>query len=123
MRAPISAPAAYRDAPRNPAEPARKASLFSRMTNGFRGAVAPQPMANEYQRPEAQAQTYAMPQEAAPQHYQAPAPQAAPAQYAAPAPHAQPAPIQQGEPRPAVRLAHNEEIGIDIPAFLRRQQS
>jgi len=123
MRAPISAPAAYRDTTRAPAEPARKASLFSRMTNGFRGAAAPQPMASDYQRPEVQPQTYAMPQEPAQPQYHAPAQQAAPAQYAAPAAHAQPAPIQQNEPRPAVRLAHNEEIGIDIPAFLRRQQS
>jgi cell division protein FtsZ len=119
MRAPISAPAAYRDVPRA-AEPARKASLFSRMTNGFRGAAAPQPMPTEAPRQEPQQHAYVMPQEAAPQHYQAPAPQQ---HQPAPAPHAAVAPVQQSEPRPAVRLAHNEEIGIDIPAFLRRQQS
>ncbi|MCW8305725.1 cell division protein FtsZ [Acidiphilium sp. PA] len=119
MRAPISAPAAYRDAPRA-AEPARRASLFSRMTNGFRGAAAPQPMPAEAPRQEPQQHAYVMPQEAAPQHYQAPAAQQ---HQPAPAPHATVAPVPQSEPRPAVRLAHNEEIGIDIPAFLRRQQS
>jgi cell division protein FtsZ len=117
MRAPISAPAAYREAPRA-AEPARKASLFSRMTNGLRGAAAPQPMPTEAPRQE-------QPRMAAPTAYTA-APEQAPQQHYQPAPapmaHA-PAPLPSAEPRPAVRLAHNEEIGIDIPAFLRRQQS
>jgi cell division protein FtsZ len=118
MRAPISAPAAYREAPRA-AEPARKASLFSRMTNGLRGAAAPQPMPAEAPRQEQQRMAplpaYTTAQEPAPQQHYQPAP--------SPMAHAAPAPMPSAEPRPAVRLAHNEEIGIDIPAFLRRQQS
>ncbi|MCF3945532.1 cell division protein FtsZ [Acidiphilium sp. AL] len=123
MRTPISAPAAYREPVRAPAaEPARKGSLFSRMTQGFRNAAAPQPVEPQPQ-PRAVAQpAYVMPQEPAAPHYQPPAP-AMHQHQQAPMPHTQPAHIQQPEPRPAVRLAQNEEIGIDIPAFLRRQQS
>lgn len=136
MRAPISAPAAYRDTPR-PAEPPRRSSLFTRMTSGFRGAVSPQPMPlAEPPRPSAPA--YAVPREPvayqpapqphaevpqAPPHAHQYAPQHHAAQYQAVQHQAPQMPMAQQEPRAAVRLAHNEEIGIDIPAFLRRQQS
>ncbi len=119
-RAPISAPAAYREAPRA-AEPPRKQSLFSRMTNGFRSAAAPQPV-----QPAAEPPRAAMPAWPARDEASYP-PQQAPRDLphvGAPdgASHHLPQ-QQQHEPRAAVRLSHNEEIGIDIPAFLRRQQS
>ncbi|MDD2875733.1 MAG: cell division protein FtsZ [Acidiphilium sp.] len=123
-RTPISAPAAYREAPRAPAaDQARKGSLFSRMTSGFRGAAAPQPAPHQPAPYQAEPQrqvpqsAYVTPQDQAPQY------QPAQPQQHQPAAYAPPAPVQHSEPRPAVRLAHNEEIGIDIPAFLRRQQS
>lgn len=121
-RAPISAPAAYRDAPR-PSEAPRKSNLFSRMTNGFRNAATPQPQPEPQQHAPQQmpsAASYTMPREPMAQQHQAP-------QYQAPQPHAEPQmrqmPMQHPEPRAAVRLSNSEEIGIDIPAFLRRQQS
>ncbi|HQT72933.1 MAG TPA: cell division protein FtsZ [Acidiphilium sp.] len=120
VRAPISAPAAYREAPRA-AEPPRKQSLFSRMTNGFRNAAAPQPV-----QPAAEPPRAAMPAWPAREEASYPSPQHAPRDLshgAAPDGASHHVPQQQHEPRAAVRLSHNEEIGIDIPAFLRRQQS
>ncbi len=46
-------------------------------------------------------------------------PAAAPAE----APQAEPAPVEHQEPSPPVRQAASDEVGLDIPAFLRRQSS
>jgi cell division protein FtsZ len=46
-----------------------------------------------------------------------------PAPQAAEAPRAEPQMAAHAEPAPAVRPAQTEEMGLDIPAFLRRQSS
>lgn len=118
VRAPISAPAAFRETPRA-AEPPRKQSLFGRMTSSFRNAAAPQPMPQA--EPRAAAPSWPAREEPsyqAPQHLDREMPQAPATEHAS-----YHVPAQHHEPRAAVRLTQNEEIGIDIPAFLRRQQS
>jgi cell division protein FtsZ len=117
-RTPISAQAPLypREQPPRPAEPAKRPSLFNRMTQGLRAAAQPQP-ARAPQPPQA----YAEP----PQDH---------ARNAAPV-HAPQAPQAHGnagqmrlhaeheEHRASVRQMQTEDIGLDIPAFLRRQHS
>jgi cell division protein FtsZ len=132
--------------PRQPqaADPSRKASIFSRMTTGLRNAVTPSQQAA--QAPQNQPQMQQQAPHAVAQSPAPAAPQVQPAQGhpvqaqgmqahgmqtqamqpQAPAPHQPPAraPFEGHEPqRPAVRAAHAEDFGMDIPAFLRRQQS
>ena len=102
------------------ADLSRKPSIFNRMTAGLRNAVtpgqqAPQGPQNE---PQNQSQMRQAPHSAAP--VPAPMPAPAPAPYQAPVRAAFEA---HEPPRPAVRAAHAEDFGMDIPAFLRRQQS
>ncbi|MDE2327040.1 MAG: cell division protein FtsZ, partial [Rhodospirillales bacterium] len=96
-----------------------KQSLFGRMTSSFRNAAAPQPMPQA--EPRAAAPSWPAREEPsyqAPQHLDREMPQAPATEHAS-----YHVPPQHHEPRAAVRLTQNEEIGIDIPAFLRRQQS
>jgi cell division protein FtsZ len=121
--------------PAQTADPSRKTSIFTRMTAGLRNAVGPnQPMPEPARQPQTQQpQQPAQPQAALhPAPHPAPHPvqpqphPMAPAQHQAPAPHQPPAraAFEAHEPqRPAVRMAHAEDFGMDIPAFLRRQQS
>ncbi len=121
LRAPSASPS-YREAPRAPtAEPAKRASLFARMTSGFRAPVAEAPRA-ETHRTEAQRQEPT-------RGYMAPAPHP---QMAAPAPmpvmthqpnYQAPSAQAPAGPQPMVRQTQAEDVALEIPAFLRRQQS
>jgi cell division protein FtsZ len=157
VRAPISAQAPLypREQPARPAEPAKRPSLFNRMTQGLRAAAQAQaprpaqptepPMPSQAPSHNA-APVYApqQPQQAQPQHPQAHAQQAYPQQGQAQPMRAEHAP-GQGAPgqgasghaasgqmhfrgshddhRASVRQMQTEDIGLDIPAFLRRQHS
>jgi cell division protein FtsZ len=116
-------------------DPSRKGSIFTRMTAGFRNAVAPNQQAMPQpapMQPQPQAAQQPAQQHGGQPHLtmaaQSPAPAQAPMQapMQAPAPHQPPARANfegQETPRPTVRMAHAEDFGMDIPAFLRRQQS
>ena len=116
LRAPSAAPT-YRETPRAPVpEPTKRASLFARMTSGFRAPEAEAPRA-ETQRQEP-TRGYMAPAV----HPQMAAPAPMPVTAHQPNFQAPPAQAPAG-PQPMVRQTQAEDVALEIPAFLRRQQS
>jgi cell division protein FtsZ len=121
LRAPAAA-VPYREAPRAPApEPAKRASLFSRMTSGFRAAEPEAPRAEAPRLEPSRGEPSRGYMAPAPHPQMAAAPHAAPMMQQ-PTYHAPQAQAPAG-PQPMVRQAHADDVALEIPAFLRRQQS